>query len=90
MIEDFKIIARQKLDPPRDAREKYTYVSAIVDIGDSTDIVSAVCEPVGFITEIILFSGKFEGKPVVGGMFACENEVRVVKCKVTPHRGNEL
>lgn len=79
MFTDFKVVRRNKLTPPRRPKGD-TYIAAIVSIDDEEDIVQGVCKTPGAISEIILFTGRFEDKPVVGAFFVCENAVEVVQC----------
>jgi hypothetical protein len=82
MLTDFKVVHQNKLIPPR-LRKGDTHISAIVSVGDGEDIVQGVCKAPGAISEIVLFTGKFNGKPIVGAFFVCENEVEVVQCTST-------
>lgn len=44
-------------------------------------LFKGVCKKPGAVSEIVLFTAHFNGRPVVGGLFVCQNETRIVECE---------
>jgi hypothetical protein len=79
MINDFEIVARQKCDPPT-THKTGCYIAACVD---DDEIIRAQCEGPVMISEIVMFKGTFERKPVAGALFVCKDEVKFSECTIS-------
>ena len=83
-LTDFVVCSRQTLDPPRETPGDL-YIAAILSVQGKTTSVKGVCKKPGAVSEIVLFTARFNGKPVVGGLFVCQNETRIIECETTEY-----